>query len=96
MALDFSGKQYPGTLILQAIRYYVSYQLSYRDIAEIFKERGLSLDHATLHRWVLEYAPQLEQAIGQHGLPESGDRPERRQCPSAVSPQLYHLVFSAR
>uniref|UniRef100_A6VYF5 Putative transposase n=1 Tax=Marinomonas sp. (strain MWYL1) TaxID=400668 RepID=A6VYF5_MARMS len=60
MVLDFSGKQYPDTLILQAVRYYVSYQLSYRDIEEIFKERGLGMDHATLHRWVLEYVPQLE------------------------------------
>ncbi|KGK68152.1 transposase [Vibrio vulnificus] len=49
--------------MLQAVRYYVAYALSFRDIEEIFKERGLGMDHATLQRWVLEYAPQLEKAF---------------------------------
>ncbi|MCU8168597.1 IS6 family transposase, partial [Vibrio vulnificus] len=63
MSLSFKGKQYPAELILQAVRYYVAYALSFRDIEEIFKERGLGMDHATLQRWVLEYTPQLEKAF---------------------------------
>lgn len=47
----------------QAVRYYVAYALSFRNIEEIFKERGLGMDHATLQRWVQEYAPKLEKAF---------------------------------
>lgn len=42
-----------------AIRWYVAYALSYRDIEEILQDRGLIIDHATINRWVIEYAPQL-------------------------------------
>ena len=38
-----------------------AYSLSYRDIEELAKERGLSVDHSTLNRWVVHYAPQLEE-----------------------------------
>ncbi|NQY36361.1 MAG: IS6 family transposase [Alteromonadaceae bacterium] len=43
-----------------AIRWYLAYKLSYRNIEELLAERGVQVDHATIHRWVLEYAPQLE------------------------------------
>lgn len=65
MSISFSGKQYPKEIILQSVRYYVAHALSYRDIEEINKERGLQVDHATLHRWVMEYAPQLESKFRQ-------------------------------
>ena len=42
------------------VRWYVAYKLSYRDIDELFFERGVHVDLATLHRWVFEYAPLLE------------------------------------
>ncbi|HFQ5065491.1 TPA: IS6 family transposase [Vibrio vulnificus] len=71
MSISFKGKQYPSALILQAIRYYVTYQLSLRNIEEIFKERGLGMDHATLQRWVQEYAPQLERSFRRQKRPVS-------------------------
>ena len=43
-----------------AIRWYVAYALSYRNIEELMSERGLSVDHSTINRWVVKYAPQLE------------------------------------
>jgi transposase-like protein len=42
-----------------AVRWYLAYSLSYRDIEELLLERGLKLDHSTINRWVLEYSPQL-------------------------------------
>jgi len=39
----------------------VSYALSYRNIEEMMKERGFDIDHETLNRWVLHYAPLLEE-----------------------------------
>ncbi len=57
--ISFKGKHFLKPIILMVIRWYVAYALSYRDIEEILKERGLLIDHATINRWVIEYAPQL-------------------------------------
>ena len=43
-----------------AVRYYISYKLSYREIEEILAERGINVDHSTLNRWVIRFAPLLE------------------------------------
>ncbi len=48
---DFKGRHYEATLILQAVSWYLRYPLSYRDIEELFLERGLEVDHSTLNRW---------------------------------------------
>ena len=42
------------------VRWYSAYSLSYRDIEEMMEERGISVDHATINRWVVKYAPLLE------------------------------------
>ena len=47
--MDFTGYQYPSDIILQAVRYYVSYKLSTRDIKKIFTERGSVIDHSTIN-----------------------------------------------
>ena len=60
MTLNFSGRHYPSDIIMLALRYYLAYKLSYRDIEEIFAERNIHFDHSTLNRWVIKYAPQLE------------------------------------
>jgi len=59
--ISFSGRHYPPFIILQCVRWYVSYALSYRNIEEMMTERGFEIDHATLNRWVLHFAPLLEQ-----------------------------------
>ena len=58
--ISFSGKQFPKDIILMAVRWYVAYPLSYRNIEELMAERNVKVDHATLNRWVVEYSPQLE------------------------------------
>ena len=60
MKLNFSSGHFPSDIIMQALRYYLVYKLSYRDIEEIFAERNIHFDHSTLNRWVIKYAPQLE------------------------------------
>ena len=57
--ISFSGKQFPKDIILMAVRWYVAYPLSYRNIEELMAERNVEVDHATLNRWVIEYSPQL-------------------------------------
>ena len=59
MTVDFKGSHYPKSVILYAVFFYVRYGVSYRDLEEIMAERGVELDHATLNRWVVKYAPQI-------------------------------------
>ena len=58
--ISFKGRHYKKTIILMAVRWYVAYSLSYRDIEEMMLERGVLVDHSTINRWVIRYAPQLE------------------------------------
>jgi len=61
--INFKGYCYPPSVILQCVRWYLAYCLSYRDIEEMMKERGIDVDHSTLNRWVLKFSPQLETAF---------------------------------
>lgn len=58
--IDFKGTHFEREVILMCVRWYISYPLSYRDIEEMMAERGVKVDHSTLQRWVVKYAPQLE------------------------------------
>ena len=61
--IDFKGSHYPKSVVLFAVTFYLRYAVSYRDLEEIMGERGVNVDHASLNRWVVRYAPQLtEQA----------------------------------
>jgi len=69
---DFKGRHYEATLIVQAVSWYLRYPLSYRDIEELFLERGLEVDHSTLNRWVLAYAPLIERRLRGFRKPHCG------------------------
>ncbi len=61
--ISFKGRHTPKIIILQCVRWYCAYALSYRNIEEIMAERGIKIDHSTLNRWVVKYAPLLEKAF---------------------------------
>jgi len=61
--ISFAGRHFNQDMILQAVRWYLAYSLSYRDIEEIMMERGFDVDHSTLNRWVIHYSPKLEKAF---------------------------------
>jgi transposase-like protein len=69
---DFKGRHFEASLILQAVSWYLRYPLSYRDIEELFLERGLAVDHSTLNRWVLAYAPLIERRLRSFRKPHCG------------------------
>src|ERR1700710_2219129 len=69
---DFKGRHFEATLIVQAVSWYLRYPLSYRDIEELFLERGVEVDHSTLNRWVLAYAPLIEKRLRQIRKPNCG------------------------
>jgi len=57
--ISFKGAHYPRDVILFAVFFYVRYPVSYRDLEEIMAKRGVVVDHATLNRWVVKYAPLI-------------------------------------
>ena len=59
----FRGRHFQDETILVCVRWYLRYSLSYRDVEEMMIERGLCVDHSTIARWVLRYAPELNQRI---------------------------------
>src|SRR4051812_24136700 len=69
---DFRGRHLEAPLILQAVCWYLRYPLSYPNIEELFGERGLPVDHATLNRWVLAYAPLIERRLRAFRKPHCG------------------------
>jgi len=69
---DFKGRHFQASLILQAVSWYLRYSLSYRDIEERFRERGLAVDHSTVNRWVLAYAPLIERRLRSFRRPHCG------------------------
>jgi len=59
-------------IIVCAVRWYLRYSLSYRDVKELVTERGLSVDHTTIWRWVQRYAPKLNQRCRRELKPTNG------------------------
>jgi transposase-like protein len=55
----FKGRHFDRSIILLCIRWYLAYNLSLRNLEEMMAERGISVDHATIHRWVVRYSPAL-------------------------------------
>src|SRR5271169_4862186 len=84
----FKWRQTEPGLILCAVRWYLRYSLSLRDVEELLEERGLRADHTTVWRWVQRYAPELEQRMRRHLKPtnkswrvdETYIRVKRRWC----------------
>jgi len=59
--VSFKGRHFLKDVILMLVRWYLAYVLSYRNIEELAKKRGLYVDYSTVQRWVVHYLPQLEK-----------------------------------
>ena len=81
----FKWRHYQAQIILRCVRCYLSYPLSYRQVAEMVSERGLGVHHTTIYRWVQEYGPKLEQRC-----PTGKQSPTEGDPPAALS-QRPHL-----
>src|SRR5947199_762647 len=62
----FKYRHFEAEIILLCVRWYLRYSLSYRDLEEMMRERGLSVDHTTIYRWVQHYAPELDKRSRPH------------------------------
>jgi transposase-like protein len=58
----FSGFRFPREVISLAVRWYLRYALSYRDVEELLAERGVTVDHVTIYRWVQHFTPEFIEA----------------------------------
>jgi transposase-like protein len=74
--MNFKGSHFEKEIILWGVRWYIAYPISYRQLEEMMGERGVRVDHATLNRWVIKYAPEIEKRF------------RRRQCPVGRSWRL--------
>jgi transposase, IS6 family len=62
----FKWRHFEAEIILLCVRWSLRYALSYRDLEEMMRERGLQVDHSTIYRWVQHYAPELEKRSRPH------------------------------
>jgi transposase, IS6 family len=65
----FKWRHFQADIILLCVRWYLRYSLSYRDLEEMMRERGLHVDHTKIYRWVQQYAPELERRCRPHVKP---------------------------
>src|SRR6266508_3916662 len=58
----FAGYRFPPEVITLAVRWYLRFGLSYRDVEELLSERGIQVDHVSIYRWVQRFAPEFAEA----------------------------------
>jgi transposase-like protein len=65
----FDGRHFDREIILLCVRWYLRYKLSLRDLVEMMAERGVSLAHTTILRWVQRYTPEFVKRWNRFGTP---------------------------
>ena len=65
----FKWKHYQPEIILLTVRWYLRYNLSFRNLVEMMEERGLSMAHTTIMRWVHQYGPKLDERVRRYLKP---------------------------
>jgi IS6 family transposase len=58
----FAGFCFPPEVIVLAVRWYLRFAISHRDVEELLAERGIEVDHTTIYRWVQRFTPLLAEA----------------------------------
>lgn len=65
----FEGRLFNRQVIILCVRWYLRFELSFRDLVERMAARGLSMAHTTITRWVQCYAPQFERGWTRYATP---------------------------
>jgi IS6 family transposase len=61
--LSFKGRQFTAAVILWAVRWYLIFPISYRDLELMLHDSGVEMAHTTIFRWIQAYAPELEKRL---------------------------------
>ena len=64
--IAFKWRHFNGEMLLQRVRGYCKYGISYRDLEEMMEERGREQEHTTVYHWVQHYAPELKKHLDWH------------------------------
>ena len=73
----FKGRHFDQEIVILCVRWYLSYKLSYRDLTVMMSERGISLVHTTILRWVQYYTPEFVKRWNRYARPVGGFRAMR-------------------
>jgi transposase, IS6 family len=84
MPTRFAGLRCPPEVILLAVRWYLRYGLSYRDLGVLLAERGIEVDHVTHYRWVQRFTPLLIDAARSVRQLVGGSVVRRRDLPQRL------------
>jgi transposase-like protein len=68
----YRHRRFPAEVIETCVRWYITYRLSYRDMVAMMAERGVTVSHTTIMRWVLRYVPEYEARWGRYATPIHG------------------------
>jgi transposase, IS6 family len=66
---EFKGRQFTAEVLLWAVRWYLMFPVSYRDLELMLLDRGVEVDHTTIFRWIQAYSPELERRMRPHLRP---------------------------
>jgi transposase, IS6 family len=86
----FKWRHFAGEIIVCGVRWYLRYALSYRDVEELLRERGVAVDHTTVFRWVQRYAPELDKRCRPH-LTETNNSYRVDETYIKIKKQWYYL-----
>ncbi|MEP7364859.1 MAG: IS6 family transposase [Acidobacteriota bacterium] len=68
----FVGRHFDAEIVVLCVRWYLSFKLSYRDLASMMSERGIEMAHTTILRWVQHYTPEFEKRWQRYARPVGG------------------------
>ena len=77
------GRHFAADVVSWALRWYLAFPVSHRDLAAMHAERGVSVDHAALFRWVQAHAEDVERRL----------RPQLRRCTGSWRVDETHIRF---
>jgi transposase-like protein len=88
-ARAFRGFRFPAEVIWWAVRWYLQFPISYRDLEAMLADRGVAVDHTTMYRWVQRFAPELEKRLRRHLRVKAREKMHRR-----VGVKMHHEASS--
>ncbi|MGH9745543.1 MAG: IS6 family transposase [Candidatus Acidiferrales bacterium] len=79
LSLDdlFKGRHFDRDIIILCVRWYLRFKLSFRDLVEMMAERGISLAHTTIMRWIQRYVPEFEKRWNRFARQSQGRLPKK-------------------
>jgi transposase-like protein len=86
-----AGRHFDREIFILCVRWYLRFKLSFRDLAEMMAERGLSMAHTTIARWVHHYAPEFERRLNRFARPVGHLAPGRYFREAADLPGFHSL-----